>query len=144
MDGTDTEVDQETDRDTTTDGTRTPGPGEHGAGGDGDGDGDGDQDGMGPAMMTTTPPYYPDEFSTSDFGRVIPMFTIMPETEAYVIHKQPAELVCAAMEATRLIFMCNGERVPKERELNAFKVSERPQGIGRRTGRESVYIYIFF
>ena len=70
----------------------------------------------------TTTPYYPGLLSTSDYGRVIPVFTVMPETEAYVIRDQPATLSCGAMEATLLVFVCNGERVPQEKEVDAFKV----------------------
>ncbi|XP_076471483.1 uncharacterized protein LOC143301237 [Babylonia areolata] len=60
--------------------------------------------------------------STTRTGRIIPFFVLDPVEEAYVIGQEDATLTCGAMEATRLIFMCNRRRLSVDKEVDAFKV----------------------
>ena len=66
-------------------------------------------------MTPSTTPYYP------DYG-VIPIFITEPETEAYIVGREPVILRCGAMEADRLLFVCNNVTVPKEKQVDVFTV----------------------
>ncbi|KAL8614156.1 hypothetical protein ACOMHN_026373 [Nucella lapillus] len=68
------------------------------------------------------------ELSTTRTGRIVPFFALDPVNVTYVVDREAARLTCAFVEATRLVFLCNGKRVGDDKELDAFKVVDPGTG----------------
>ena len=74
--------------------------------------------------VSTTKSTSPDYDFDNAFGPLTPVFTLSPEKLVYIVQEEGTQLSCAALEATVLAFFCNDVKVPKERVINAFKVSK--------------------